>query len=246
MQWLVVIAGLAAMKAAFDRGDLEETARQGGLAGAAVVEQALAAPDRATVLAAIVGAPEVEGRAELLPALARLALGPDRRLAIPAARAAATIAARTTVTDDRAREDLADDRATWTAIAMRADRWIEVRTSALEVAAALAEPDTTGFDLAAVLAVPDPVLRGAAVALVPQPAPASARPILAATIANDADPRVALGAAQALCADLVADPPAPILAALGEPGLARLRTLVTGAHPSAMIRDAARCLAASK
>jgi len=62
-------------------------------------------------------------------------------------------------------------------------------------------------------------------------------------VAGDADPGAALDAAAALCADLVADPPRPILDALGAQGLARLRTLV-GDGPRAAVRAAARCLSA--
>jgi hypothetical protein len=79
----LVIAGIASMKAAIDRGDLDDAARQGRLAGPAIVERAIASADRATRLAGIVAAPVVDDRAELLPALARAASGPDRRTAIP-------------------------------------------------------------------------------------------------------------------------------------------------------------------
>jgi hypothetical protein len=104
-----------------------------------------------------------------------------------------------------------------------------------------------GIDLAAALADPDPAFRRAAVALAPVPLPPALRAPLAATVVRDADPLVALGAAQALCADLVADPPAPILAALGTPGLIRLRTIIgTDGASRGVVRDAARCLAADK
>ena len=47
MSWvLVALAGIASMKAAMERGDLTEAARQGALAGPAIVERALASPDR--------------------------------------------------------------------------------------------------------------------------------------------------------------------------------------------------------
>src|SRR6476660_2747853 len=76
-----VIAGIAAMTAALERGDLDEASRQGMLAGPAVVEGALSAPDRSSQLAAIVAAPHVEGSAELLATLATVAGGGDRRVA---------------------------------------------------------------------------------------------------------------------------------------------------------------------
>ncbi|MBA3542469.1 MAG: hypothetical protein H0T79_22835, partial [Deltaproteobacteria bacterium] len=87
MKLLALIAGLASMRAAIERGDLDEAARQGAMAGPVIVERALASRDRTTQLAGIVAATEVEDRAELLPALATLASGPDRRTAIPAGRA---------------------------------------------------------------------------------------------------------------------------------------------------------------
>ena len=84
-----------------------------------------------------------------------------------------------------------------------------------------------------------------AVSVAPVPLPVTLRAPLASTVANDTDPLVALGAAQALCADLAGDPPAPILAALGAPGLSRLRTIIATDDVSrGVLRDAARCLAA--
>ncbi len=251
---MLAASGLAAMRGALERGDLDEAARQGALAGPAVVERALAAPDRATRLAAIAAAPSVEDRAELLDALATAAAGPDRRTAIPAARAARTIArglARhrrmhdvdSAGADDLAPDDLARWRTAWGQLALRGDRWIEVRLAALDTAAAL-DPGELGVDLAAALADPDPALRRAAASLVPVPAPAAAYPALAAAIIHDADPDVALAAAQSLCM-AVADAPRPVLDALGDAGLARLRALATAHRPdAAATRDAARCLAA--
>lgn len=129
------------MTAALARGDLDEAARQGALAGPAAVEQALGAPARATQLAAIIAAPGVEGRAELLPALARVAAGPDRRVAIPAARAALAIAtelAGRELADDLAPDDVMVWRALFEAIARAVDHPIEVRSIALDTCHALA------------------------------------------------------------------------------------------------------------
>ncbi|HWO21560.1 MAG TPA: hypothetical protein VNO30_22480 [Kofleriaceae bacterium] len=276
MGWLPLIvagaAGLAAMRAAMDRGDIEEAARQGALAGTTVLEQALAAPDRPAQLAAIAAAPAASdqpaARAELLPALARVAAGPDRRTAIPAARAAREIArslygharppgAAAELPDDLAPADVLALRQAWAALAARTELRIEVRVLALDTAAAL-EPGGTGVDLAAALADPDPAYRRAAIALVPMPVPPALRGALAGAAAGDADPGAALDAAAVLCADLAVDPPRPILDALGPRGLARLRELVaasakagdakTGDAKSgdakAAVRSAARCLAA--
>ena len=265
MSWAHLLAlgaaGLASMKAAMDRGDLDEAMRQGALAGPAIVEAALEAVDRPTRLAAIAAAPGTEDRAELLEGLARAASGPDRRSAVPAARAAREIArglsgAGTSVElpDDLAPADLAQWRDTWAAIATNRERWIEVRVAALDTAAALdrairaaggAHREGVGLDLGATLGDPDPAIRAAAVMNVPAPVPVALRPAVAAAVVKDTDDRVALAAAQALCFDLVEEPPEPTLDALGEPGLARLRSLATTkGTPRAALTDLAYCLAA--
>jgi hypothetical protein len=50
VSWLPLIvlsaSALAAMRGAFERGDVDEAARQGALAGPAVLERVLRAPDR--------------------------------------------------------------------------------------------------------------------------------------------------------------------------------------------------------
>lgn len=239
------------MRAAAQRGDLEEAARQGVLAGPAVVERALGSADRTLQLAAIAAAPRVEDRAELLAALARIAGGADRRTALPAADAARTIArelARRDRPDDVAPGDLAAWQAAWAELALRSDRWIELRLAALDAAAAL-DPAGTGVDLAAALRDSDPAFRRAAVGAVRLPVAPPAYAALAGAVAHDGDPLTALGAAQSLCLSLAAGaaaaPPAPILDALGAAGLARIRALVASPPAGAaapVVRDAARCL----
>ncbi len=259
--WLSLIvagaAGLAAMRAAMERGDVEEAARQGALAGPAAIEGALAAPDRPARLAAIAAAPTASeqpaARAELLAALARAASRPDRRTAIPAARAARAIArslygharppgAAAELPDDLAPADALAWRQAWAELAARAELWIELRVLALDTAAAL-DPGGVGVELAAALADPDPAYRRAAIALVPMPVPPALRGALAGAVAGDADPGAALDAAAVLCADLAVDPPRPILDALGPRGLARLRELVLEAAKAAKA-EAAKAAAA--
>lgn len=258
------------MTAAMERGDLEEAARQGALAGPAVVERALGSPNRATVLAGIAAAPSTDDRAELLAPLAHLAAGADRRVAIPAAHAARAIAAslgRRDLPDDLAPADLAEGAVAWRELALRRDRWIEVRADALAVAAALTHvtaPGALGFDAGIMFTDPDPAVRAAGLALVPTPAPPDARAALVAVVTSDAVSRNALAAAQALCAELSLDPrghsrallaaggptpstesPRDALADLGAAGIAAIRALVlepTASPPA--VRDAARCLAA--
>ena len=216
------------MTTAFERGDLDEAARQGVLAGPAVVEQALAGKARTAKLAGIAAAPITEDRIELLPALADVAASPDRRVAIPAARAARTIAAQLAqrdVPDDIAAEDLAAWRARFVSIAANADHFVEVRLACLDTAQALG-----GFALAPLLADPDPLVRAEAIDLQPRPVDPALRPALAQTVASDADPHVALAAARLLCAD----DPAAATAALGTVGVARLAKLPRD-------RDALRC-----
>jgi hypothetical protein len=157
---LLLAAGIVSMTAAFERGDVDEAARQGAMAGPVIVEKALASPRRSTKLAAIAAAPATEDRAELLPALADVAAGPDRRTAIPAARAAWTIArelGQHDLPDDLAPEDLDAWRTQFEAIATNADHFVEVRVLAIETAEALG-----GFDPAPFLSDPDPLIRAAA------------------------------------------------------------------------------------
>jgi hypothetical protein len=342
VSWLHLVAigtaGIASMTTAMQEGNIEEAARQGMLAGPVVVEEALAAPDRATRMAAIVAAPHVDDRVELLEALAVLAAGPDRRTAIPAARAARLIAQELArgssegLPDDVAVAELLGWRDAWGQIALDRDRWIELRVLAVDIAATLDElalpaairddatsgvssapgaatgsgtgegaptgartgssataaaPGTTtgsgasatgastaaasgttpgstatgtpsmstnaasathgaGIVLAKALADPDPDFRRAVVGAMPVPLPVALRGPLAAAV-TDTDPLVALGAAQAMCADLVADQAQPILEALGAPGLIRLRTIIaTEGTSRGTLRDAARCLEADK
>jgi hypothetical protein len=158
------------MVAALARGDLDEVARQGAIAGPAAVEKSLAGPGRDSVLAGIVAAPAVEDRAELLPALARVAAGPDRRTAIPAARAARTIAAELAaheLPDDLAPGDVDDWRARFAELALARDHFVEVRIAALDAASSLAhvnDPAALGFD-AALLTDPDPLVAAEAQSL---------------------------------------------------------------------------------
>lgn len=242
--WLLfAVAGIASMRAAMERGDVDEAARQGVLAGPAVVERALAAPDRPARLAAIVAAPSVEGRAELLDALATVAGGPDRRVAIPAARAARTIAlelAERELPDDIAPDDARAWRDAWAQLALRRDRWIELRVLALDTSAALeraatapgAAPASIGIALDGALGDRDPAFRFAAVHAVPAPVPNAMRASLAKSIETDTDEDVALAAAEVLCFD--APPPALTPAAA-----LRVKTLVK-AFPKSGVK---RCLA---
>lgn len=257
----------ARLTAAFERGDLDEAERQGELAGPALIDQLLRlgvrrvdasmiptrgkTTDRSAVLAAIVAAPFVEDRAELLAPLADLAAGPDRRTAIPAALSAVRIA-RWLITappaDDIAPDDIVTWRDRYASIAMDSSRWIELRVAALEVAAALTAtpslaPSTDnpiGVALATALKDPDPAFRAAVITALPVPVPASARAVVAALVASDPNADVALAAAAALCADTTVDPSAPVIAAIGDAGTARLKKLVEVKVPGA--RDAKRCL----
>jgi hypothetical protein len=236
---VVVVAGLATMRAALDRGDIDEAARQGVLAGPVVIEQGLAAPDRPARLAAIAAAPHATDRLELLEALAAVAAGPDRRTALPAARAARAIARDSRsrdLPDDLAAEEVAGWAAQWRALAADRERWIELRVIALDVATTL-DPSTT-LDFTD----PDPAFRRAAIAVVPMPVPVTLRGPLATVVAKDTDPVVALAAAATLCADLAVDQAKPVLDALGPAGLDRIKSLVTSAGPKVQLRDAARCL----
>lgn len=254
---LLGLSGIGAMRAALERGDVAESARQGALAGIAALERALAAPDRTTRLAAIAAAPAAgelpAARAELLPALASVAAAPDRRVAIPAARAAREIArdlrgaarppgASPDLPDDVAPADLAAWRAPWAALAAARDRWIELRVLALDTAVTLTVAGERQASWEAALSDDDPAMRRAAVALTPAPVPGAARAALARLVRGDPDPDVARDAAAVLCADLASDPPGPVLEALGPAGLARARSLAQSTAGGRAARDAARCL----
>jgi len=253
VSWIGIVAmaaaGLATMRAAVERGDLDEAARQGAMAGPAVVERALASRDRTTQIAGIAAARLVEDRAELLAPLARIAGGGDRGTAQPAAEAARAIARELAArdrSDDLAPGDLAAWQAAWADLALRGDRWIELRVAALDAAASL-DPAGIGVDLAAALGDADLEFRRAVVVAVHLPVSPRAHAALAGAIVHDVDALTALGAAQSLCLSLEAAPRKPILDAVGPAGIARLRALVTappaGATATAL-RDAARCLAA--
>jgi hypothetical protein len=230
------------MTDAYVRGDVDEASRQGVLAGPAVVEQGLRSTVRATQLAAIAAAPAVEDAPELLPALAELASRADRRVAVPAAMAARTIArelAKSDLPDDLGEDDVMTWRALFDQIAHADARFIEVRVYALDTVSSLAQtlaPQSLGFDLAGALADRDPAFRAATVQLVPRPTPTALRATLAKAIKDDADEKVALGAAQALCGDH-RDAALPLL---GAQGLERIKKLVAG-KPARDTRDAMRC-----
>lgn len=156
-----LLASLALMHAAIERGDIDEAARQGNLAGPAVVATALASEDRVDQLAAIAAASTSEASPELLEPLALTAAGPDRRTALPAARAAKRIAVdllqavmNDAAPDDYAPADLDAWRMQWSSLALRADRWVELRLLALDICGTLADaiamyPTTERPDLGA-------------------------------------------------------------------------------------------------
>ncbi|MFT3697361.1 MAG: hypothetical protein QM831_29735 [Kofleriaceae bacterium] len=221
------------MTAAVERGDLDEAARQGMEAGPAIVAQALHAKSRTTILAGIVASPAVEDRAELLPDLAKLAGSGDRRIAIPAARAAKQIAdllGKKELPDDIATDDVQAWRASFEQLAVTRGYPIEVRVASLETAAALEhviDRDQLGFDLTKVLADPDPLLRIAALDLVPRPIEGALRAAIVNAI-SDSNDGVALAAANIACAD---EDKSGV-------DLARVKALVK-AHPAT---EAARCI----
>jgi len=229
LKFLGAAAGIASMTAAVERGDLDEAARQGALAGPGIVEQALRSNVRETVLAGIVAAPAVEDRAELLVALAKVAGGGDRRTAIPAVRAARTIAeqlAKKDLPDDLAAGDVQAWRDAFEHLALARGRVIEVRVAALETASALGhvgDPSAIGFDLAKVMTDPDPALRVAALELIPRPTAKAMYPVIVPAL-GDSNAAVAIAAAEALCADAKDDPVA-VKSALGPTGAAQIKAL---------------------
>jgi len=245
--FLGIVASITALTSAMERGDVDEAARQGALAGPAALEQALTNPSRATVLGAIAAAPSTEGRTDLLPALASLASSGDRRVAIPAALSARTIARELarSARDGRAPDDLdPDDVASWrglfSALAANQARFIEVRTLALDTLVELADVshDAIGFDVSAALADPDPAYRAVALDLIPRPTPPGIYDALAKVVLGEPDDDLARKAAGVLCGDA----PAAVRPLLGHAGLERIEALVAK-RPAKTTRDARRCLA---
>lgn len=241
------------LERALEARDPDALAAAGQALGPAALEQALAAPSRRTVLAATFAAPSAERPWSLLEPLAAAARGPDRPIAVGAAHAARAIARaldRQTVLDEDVPADVVQTALTaWRDVGADASRWTDVRVAALETGRALADAlgedagaDDLPYRLETALADPDPEIRRAALELVPHDAVPLAT---VAALLHDADSIVAVVAAQVLCAGLAFDDaPAPILAAAGSAGLARIRALVAmpGQPPTAVL-DAARCLA---
>ena len=271
---LVMVAWLAAARDGradgeppVDRDRLRQAAAEG-----AGLEAALVGPDRGARLAAIAAADAAPDAGGLLDELAVAAGGWDRSAAAPAARAARVIARRLVdgeVAGGRSDRpppgevpELDDDAlaaamAAWRAIALRGDRWADVRVHALEVVVALAAVRAQGegalapasaYDVVALAGDPDPEVRRAALELIAVPAPIDVRVALVERLVGDPVPAVRLAAAQALCAGLPRDA-AAVLVALGPDGLQALRDVAApdvaaGAVPGAAALDAARCLAA--
>jgi hypothetical protein len=228
------------------------------------------AAERAERLAAVLAAPAADDAWDLLSPLAVHAAGPDRLLATSAAGSAAAIAVRLDrdwyavhEARDIAPTILAAAQQSWLDLAADPGRWVDVRVLASEIGVSLGRvlqrfPDEaqTGTprgparppeQVLAELAIDaEPALRRAAFELMDTPlSPAQAA--LAGKAVGDPEPEVALAAAQALCSGLgFGAAPAPVLAALDEPGRARLRELIAvPEHAPAARIDAARCLAAA-
>jgi hypothetical protein len=240
---------LAIAWSASDRDGLRQIARQLGAVG---LTPALLGPDRTIARAAALGAQDAVDGHGLLPALRTLAAGPDRPLAASASRSAARIAggldALTAGEADLAVDWLAEESAAWLTLAGDGERYPDIRVAALEVAARLGEArGAPGFELTALLADPEPELRRAALELQPAPLPADRHPVVAAAVADEPDPEVALAAAQALCAGQVGEGLRLARGALREAGLARVAALVADETLSAPARrDAAACVAAGR
>ena len=252
----VVILAILGLLGAYQRGDRDAVAQYGAQTGVLELSQALAAPERGERLAAIQAATSAGQDAwVLLAPLANRARERDRPVAAAAARAAVRISEdidRRRALEWHIPADALHDRlVAWRELARDEGGWPDVRVHAMETAArlhaALGDDATEApFDLPSSLADPEPEVRRAALELLPMPLPNELHATVIARVTADGDPTVALVAAQTVCITIALDAKAaPILAALGDAGLARLRELVLepGAPPSAVI-DAARCLAA--
>ncbi len=266
---LVAAAGLAAadpgpradrLVDAYQRGDADGLARLGSTLSATGLSPFLG-PNRPRLgrLAGAAAARHADDAWVLLTQLAARAGEPDRPVAALAARSAARIAGA--LGRERAMElEIPDDalRARlmlWRAVGASPGRWPDVRVHAMSVAQRLrdalpaAARDVDAYDLAARLTDPEPEVRRAALELVPAAEIAAHRVAITARLVQDADPVVAVVAAQVLCGAPTSETAAsPAAAALGEPGLERVRKLLgaPAALPPAAVLDAARCLARDK
>lgn len=245
------------LRAALLSPDADAIARAGARSSARELELAFASPDRLTRLAASRASPHCADSWVLLLPLAWAARDPDRALAAEAARAAVFIARD--FDRDRVRlEEIPDDRVrarleAWRRVGATPDLWPDVRVLALETSVALAAalgpdalPEDVPYDVTARLGDHEPEVRRAALELLPTAPEELPREAIADRVTRDEDETVALVAAQILCAGLFfGDDARAALAAMGEPGLERLRKLVERpAAPAAAALDAARCLAA--
>jgi len=252
----VVILAILGLLGAYEHGRRDDVAHLGAHASVGELSGALASPDRGLRLAAIEASTSAGPDAwALLAPLAERARERDRRVAAAAARAAVRIATRI----DRRQvlewelpvDELNERLATWREIARDDHRWPDVRVLAMETATLLwtalgDDAREAPFDLSISLADPEPEVRRAAIELLPIPLPAPLRAAVAERVTADPEPTVAIVAAQALCTVLTVEKdPSPLLAALGDGGLARIRALVLERDvPPAAVVDAARCLAA--
>jgi hypothetical protein len=251
----VVIVAVLGLVAAFQRGDRDQLAHEARVAAASGLATSLSSKDRAEQLAAIAAAPHVDAAWWLLTPLAQRAQSRDRRIASTAARSAALIAGELTrhqVIELEISVDLLHERLeAWREVARDRGRWADVRVHAMVTAAEIhgalgRDAEQAPFDLESAAADPEPEVRRAAFELLPAPLPDDLIATVAAHVLDD-DPVVALSAAQAVCAGIGLDAnPKPLLAALGDAGLARIRALVAApdAHTGAAV-DARRCLAAA-
>ncbi len=241
------------LRAALASTDLYALPRAAEKLAAPTLERVVRGRDRVAAIAAARALPDASDGWSTLSTLAVVARRPDRPLAVAAARAAAAIADDL---DPRAIEfrDIPDDillraLAAWRAVGADPIAWPDVRVDALTVGARLAaagigEPGQLGFSINR-LTDDEPAVRRAALELLPF-STRMPRAQVAERLRTEPDPEIALVAAQVLCSDLeFGDDPAPILSALGDAGLTRLRELVAEPTRSPIaLLAAARCLAA--
>ena len=212
----------------------------------------LASGDRRVVLASLVATRTAADGWQMLSALAGHARQPDRPIAELAAEIALALT-RALARDalpgqDSATHDLSAHRAAWRAVLEQASLAIDIRVRAVEILTTLAhasgDPEPP-FPLAVALADEDPELRRAALELWPPGHVAKLRAHAVRLLTEDAEPAVALAAAQALCSPGPdADMPA-VLTAIGDPGLRRIAELTGDVTlPPAALLDACRCLVA--
>lgn len=265
MAWLAFLLAVSVVAAApapadelaqaYVAGDADALAEAVGHKSTADLDRRLHDKRRLVRLSTIAALTGVDDPWAQLTGLADAAGAADRPVAVAASRVARTIARRLNpgVLEDRDvnRAAVAAALERFRKLVADQGRWADVRVLALETGTLLGRSlgdDTTPAFLTNQIKSDEPEVRRAALELLPQPLTKSSRAAAAAAVA-DKDDLVAATAAAVMCQGISAgDPAAPVRAALGEGGSARVTAFLKAPPPGlepAMIRYLRSCAKAA-